>query len=303
MTPPQGNWPQNQIKPFLGYLDAECGLTENTVLAYHRDIRRFAEFCTEKQLRDPNIIKPLDVQNFARELFNLKLSTATIARHLSAVKMFLRFHLLTSQIKTDICQVIESPKTWQRLPRVLTKQRTNELLAAVDPESSLAMRDRALLELLYATGMRASEIADLQIENINFQIGFLRCFGKGRKERVVPVHQHALNLVTTYLKELRPILVGTKTTQNLFVSRTGRPLDRIEIWRIVKRTARNAGMIGKVTPHTLRHCFGTHLLQGGADLRSVQEMLGHVNVTTTQIYTHVDQEHLRGIHKKYHPRP
>ena len=295
-------WPSVQIKPFLDYIFSECGLAVNTVLAYKRDLRRFNQFCRQQQLDHPNNLKPLDVQNFARDLFQLHLSTSTIARHLVTVRMFMRFHLLNRMVDHDICSLLETPKTWQRLPRVLSKQQTITLIESVDPDDPLFLRNRALLELLYATGMRASELADLELAGVNFQIGFIRCIGKGRKERIIPVHQSALEMLKQYQQQLRPTLLKEKSCDNLFVSRTGRPLSRIEVWRIVKRAALKAGMAGNVTPHTLRHCFGTHLLQGGADLLSVQEMLGHADVTTTQIYTHVDQQHLRSIHKKYHPR-
>ena len=297
------SWPIKQIEPFLNYLSVECGLADNTILAYRRDLKRFAAYCWEENITDPKQINPLALQNYARYLSGENLATASIARHLVAVRMFLRFHHLFGLLDHDVCAAMETPKTWQRLPRVLGKQQTIDLLNAVDPEDSLYLRNRALLELLYATGLRASEAANLNVDDINFQICYLRCLGKGNKERIVPIHHIALDCLQQYLQQLRPRLLGEKICPRLFISRTGRPLGRIEVWRIVRRTALRAGMSGKVTAHTLRHCFGTHLLQGGADLRSVQEMLGHADVTTTQIYTHVDQEHLRKIHKKYHPRP
>ena len=297
-------WYLSQIDPFIHYLRAECGLAENTVLAYGRDLKRFAWFCGEDGgLGDPNAIRPLQIQSFARGLTGQKLATATIARHLSAVKMFFRFLVLCGVMQQDQSSLVESPKTWQRLPKVLPRSKTAELVAAFDPQSALLLRDRAIMELLYATGMRASEIAGLLLRDLNAQIGYVRCLGKGKKERIVPVHSVALNACKQYLDKLRARLLGEKPDNGvLFLSRTGRALSRIEVWRIVKRCARNAGMTGPVTPHTLRHCFGSHLLAGGADLRSVQEMLGHANVTTTQIYTHVDADHLRSVHKKFHPR-
>ncbi|MBN2211232.1 MAG: tyrosine recombinase XerD [Sedimentisphaerales bacterium] len=295
-------WPVNRIKPYTDYLRVEAGLSENTLLAYQRDLAKFTEFCHDKGISKPDQLSPLLLQQFAQYLASLKLATPSIARHLTAVKMFLRFHLLNSWVKKDVCAALESPKLWRRLPGVLSKQKTVELITAGDPENELYPRDRALLELLYATGLRASEAANLTLKDINFQIGYIRCIGKGRKERIVPIHQTALDAINDYLRDLRPKLLGSRTTGQLFLSRTGQALSRIEVWRIVRRSAIAAGMPGKITPHTLRHCFGSHLLQGGADLRIVQELLGHADVTTTQIYTHVDQEHLRAIHKKYHPR-
>ncbi len=301
-------WPETQIEPYLNYLVVECGLTENTIRAYRSDMQRFVLFVEICDFGTPDDINPLALQNYARWLSrqstdHIPLSTASIARHLVSARMFMRYQLLVGIASKDVCSAMDTPKTWQRLPRVLAKKQTISLVTAVNPKHPLATRDRALLELLYATGLRASEAADLELKNMNFQIGFLRCFGKGNKERIVPIHQGALNLLLKYVNELRTDLVAGKTAVALFVSRTGRKLNRIEIWRIVRKAAVRAGLTGKITPHTLRHCFGSHLLQGGADLRSVQEMLGHADVTTTQIYTHVDQEHLRKIHKKYHPRP
>jgi len=298
------NWPITQIKPFLDYLLIECGLADNTILAYRRDLRRFSLFCLDTHLTDPRSIGPLDIQHYARFLANEQLASSSIARHLVTVRMFMRYHTLFGMVDGDICNVLETSRTWQRLPKVLNRQQTIDLITATDPEDAFFLRDRALLELLYATGMRASEIAGLRIEDVNFQIEYLRCFGKGNKERIIPVHETALAALREYLKKLRPKLIGEKrVVDNVFISRTARPLSRIEVWRIVRKAAIRAGLPKNVSPHTLRHCFGSHLLAGGADLRSVQEMLGHADVTTTQIYTHVDQQHLRNIHKKYHPRP
>jgi len=295
-------WPLSQVKPFLDYLQIECGLAKNTVIAYRRDLSRFGTFCYQHKLHDPGKINPLFLQHFARWLVQENLSTSSIARHVSALKMFLRFHLLQGVMDQDMATEMDSPKTWQRIPKVLDKKRTLGLIEGVDEKDPYFLRDRALLELLYATGMRASEIADIGVADINFQIGYLRCIGKGRKERIIPVNRTALTKVDDYLEKLRGKLLRKKSSTALFLSRTGEPLNRIEVWRIVRRAAQMAGLVGKVSPHTLRHCFGSHLLQGGADLRSVQEMLGHADVTTTQIYTHVDQEHIRAVHKQYHPR-
>jgi len=312
-------WPLTQIKPYLDYLHIECGLADNTVVAYRSDLQRFAGYCLDNDLTDPHAIDPPALQNYLRYLFHQQLASTSIARHLVAVRMFLRYHVLFGLLDKDICSVTQTPKTWQRLPKVINPKQTIDLITAADPEDPLYLRDRALMEMLYATGMRASEVAGLNIEDVNFQIGYLRCFGKGHKERIIPVHKTALDFLQQYLQQLRPQLAGQekdgqetnlrktslkpKIVSNVFISRTGRPLSRIEVWRIVRKVAIRAGMTSKITPHTLRHCFGSHLLQGGADLRSVQEMLGHANVTTTQIYTHVDQDRLRSVHKKYHPRP
>ena len=297
------NWPVSQIGAFLDYLTIECGLSVNTIVAYRRDLRRFSGYCSEKSLAEPEAVTPLIVQGYGRYLSSERLATASIARHIVSLRMFLRWHVLFGLLAKDICAVLETPKTWQRLPKVISSGQTIELISSVDIQNPLATRDRALLELLYATGMRASEIADLNLEDVNFQIGYLRCFGKGQKERIIPLHETAIVTLKTYLEQLRDKLVGQKQVTNIFVSRTGRRLSRIEVWRVVRRAAVRAGMTGRISPHTLRHCFGSHLLAGGADLRCVQELLGHADVTTTQIYTHVDPQRLRNVHKKYHPRP
>ena len=300
-APPESHWPATQIKPFLDYLTVECGLADNTIQAYRRDLSQFTLFCRDHHHTDVRKIDPVVMQGFARFLSGRRLASASVARNLVAVRMFLRYHVLFGMVERDVCSILETPKIWQRLPKVLSRQQTVDLITALDAEEPMYPRDRALLEMLYATGMRASEIAALRLGDVNFQIAYLRCFGKGSKERIIPVHKLALDILREYVQTLRNDLVGEKNIDRVFVSRTGRGLSRIEVWRIVRRAARRAGLSGRVSPHTLRHCFGSHLLQGGADLRIVQELLGHADVTTTQIYTHVDQDHLRNVHKKYHP--
>jgi len=203
----------------------------------------------------------------------------------------------------DHTAVLDGPKLWQRLPTVCSAGQVRDLLAAPSPQEPFYLRDKAMLELLYATGIRAGELAGLRLSDLNLDIGYLRCLGKGGRERVIPVGRVAVAAATQYIRGLRPALAGASSGDFLLLSRTGRPMSRIEIWRLVKKYALRAGMGRNLTVHTLRHCFATHLLTGGADLRSVQEMLGHVDISTTQIYTHVDNERLRSIHRKYHPRP
>ena len=216
--------------------------------------------------------------------------------------MFLRFARLTGLVDDDFTAIIESPKLWQKLPSVCSKQQVINLLNTPCPQEPFYFRDKAVLELLYATGMRASEIAGLRLSDLNLDVGYVRCIGKGSKERIIPMGKSAIAAVGEYLANLRPKLTKPFSEDFLLLSRTGRPMGRIEIWRLIKKYAIRAGMPKSLTVHTLRHCFATHLLAGGADLRSVQEMLGHVDIATTQIYTHVDLERLRSIHKKFHPR-
>jgi len=234
---------------------------------------------------------------------NIRKSETTIKRSLVAIKMLLKFALLSGLTDQDFTAILESPKPWQKLPTVCNKQKVIELLNAPLPEDTYYLRDKAILEMLYATGCRASEIATLKLSDINLKIGYLRCIGKGKKERIIPIGKTAINVATQYIQQLRGKLAKSPSQDYLFLSRTGEPMNRIDIWRIVKKYARRAGLPSKISAHTLRHSFATHLLSGGADLRSLQEMLGHANIVTTQIYTHVDNERLRTIHKKFHPRP
>jgi integrase/recombinase XerD len=217
--------------------------------------------------------------------------------------MFLRFGKMMGLVEDDLTAMLESPKLWQRLPIICSKKQVISIINAPLPDEPYYFRDKAMLELLYATGVRASELAGLKVSDLNLDIGYLRCLGKGSRERIIPVGQAAIAATVDYLQILRPRLAKPFSGDFLLLSRTGRPMSRIEIWRLIKKYAARAGMPRNLTVHTLRHCFATHLLAGGADLRSVQEMLGHVDIATTQIYTHVDQERLRRIHKQFHPRP
>jgi integrase/recombinase XerD len=293
-----------QAKRFLDYLTVEAGLANNTILAYGRDLTGFLGYCRTNKIRRLSQIKPALIQNYVRVLTKSEQkSESSIKRCLVAVRMFLRFGKLTGLIKDDLATVLEGPKLWQRLPTVCSKKQVIDIINAVRPEEPFYLRDLAMLEMLYATGVRASELAGLKTGDLNVDIGYLRCIGKGNRERVIPVGKTAIAATVEYLRELRPKLAKPFSGDFLLLSRTGRPMSRIEIWRLTKKYAIRAGMPKKMTVHTLRHCFATHLLAGGADLRSVQEMLGHVDIATTQIYTHVDRGRLREIHRKYHPRP
>ena len=228
---------------------------------------------------------------------------SSIARHLACIKVFLRFLFAERILRRDLASLIEQPKKWRTIPDTVHYRSVEELLSAPDPSDEFFLRDRALLELLYATGMRVSEAVDLRLDQINLKLGYLRCIGKGRKERIIPVGRHAIDAVGDYLENLRPRLASERFSSAVFLSRTGKPLDRTNMWRVVRKYARLAGIEKDLSPHTLRHCFATHLLAGGADLRMVQELLGHADVTTTQVYTHVDEAQLKRVHREYHPRP
>jgi integrase/recombinase XerD len=293
----------SEVKGFLDYLSIEVGLSNNTILGYGRDLKRFLEYCQSRRIYDLRQIKPSLIHEFLIKLSREEKIESSIKRSLVAIRMFLRYARSRGLIEDDFTTILESPKVWQKLPCVCSEQQVVNLLDAPDKKEPYYLRDKALLELLYATGARAGEVANMKQSNLNLDIGYLRCIGKGNKERIIPIGKVAIAAVRDYLSEFRPKLVNANSEDFLLLSRTGRPLSRIEIWRLVKKYAIRAGMPKNLTVHTLRHCFATHLLAGGADLRSVQEMLGHVDISTTQIYTHVDQRRLRKIHKEFHPRP
>lgn len=298
-----GELPLGQaVRDFLNYLTVEAGLAQNTVLAYGRDLKGFLEYCQSRKLKSLAEIKPPLIQSYMVVLSKAGSSESTVKRTLTAIKMLLRFANLIGLIKADFTSVFDSPKLWQKLPVICSKQQVIDLLSAPDAKEPFYLRDKAMLELLYATGMRASELASIKVSDLNLDVGYLRCIGKGSKERIIPAGKTAAAAVKNYLTGLRFELANNHSGDFLLLSRTGRPMGRIEIWRLVRKYALRAGMPRNLSVHTLRHCFATHLLAGGADLRSVQEMLGHADIATTQIYTHVDQQRLREIHRKYHPR-
>ncbi len=292
-----GRW----VDQFLNYLNVEAGLSENTLSAYRHDLQVFDRFCTEQGLT-PQTIAATDIQRFLIRRKDEGLAISSVARNLVAVKIFLRHLYAIGRLRRDLATLIESPKKWRLIPRVLHAQQVDALLATPGDEDPYVVRDRAILELFYACGLRVTELCTLTVQDVRLDVGYLRCLGKGRKERVVPIGRTAIECIQEYLDTTRPTL-DRRGSNALFLSRTGRPLERTNVWRLVVKYARRMGLTGKVSPHTLRHCFATHLLQGGADLRVVQELLGHADVSTTQIYTHVDRDRLKAVHRRYHPRP
>ncbi|HKQ50162.1 MAG TPA: site-specific tyrosine recombinase XerD [Phycisphaerae bacterium] len=299
---PSANWPV-LLRQFVDYLVSECGLAANTIEAYTRDLREFLVELDARDVRTVDHVTTLTVRSYLVRLSERRLALSSIARHLVSVKMFLRYLFMVRAATTDVSSLLETPKKWKTLPHTLRQRQVEDLLAAPQPGEPFYARDRAIMEMLYATGMRVSELAGLRVKDVNLDVGYARCFGKGGKERVVPIGSHAIDAVREYLRSLRPAMtLAAGDIEALFVSRTGSPLDRTNIWRLVSRYAGMAGIQIPVGPHTLRHCFATHLLEGGADLRIVQELLGHANVATTQIYTHVDSSRLKSIHQKFHPR-
>jgi integrase/recombinase XerD len=291
------------LERFRDYLALEAGNSGNTVESYLRDITRLAEYATSRGAKTPEQLSAAQLREFIYFLKDVGLAPTTIRRQISAIRTYFKFLVGEGITARDPSERIESPKQWRTLPAVLTVAEVRKLLDAPNTNEPLAMRDVALLEFAYATGVRVSELVSLKLQDILFTEGVARVFGKGAKERIVPVGRRALGAVSSYAREIRPSLDRGKARGFLFLNARGTPLSRVGAWGIIKAHARRAGLAKRVTPHTLRHTFATHLLEGGADLRAVQEMLGHADLSTTQLYTHVDREYLRSVHKTYHPRP
>jgi len=290
------------LEQFRDYLSLEAGTSANTVHNYMRDIRRLASHASRRGAHGPDAVTAAQLREFIYDLKDLGLAPATIRRQVSAIRTYYRFLVGEAHATRDPSERLESPKQWRRVPTVLTVAEVERLLVAPNAVEPLGIRDRALLELAYATGVRVSELVGLQLQHILYQDGLARVFGKGSKERIVPVGRRALGAVALYAREIRPLLDRTLGGGTLFLNARGTPLSRVGAWGVIKRAARQAGIAKRVTPHTLRHTFATHLLEGGADLRAVQEMLGHRDLATTQLYTHVDRDYLRTVHRRFHPR-
>lgn len=287
------------LRGFLAYLRTECGLSKNTLEAYRRDVAHFIEFLGGS---DPVAARTEDVEDFLSAEKRRGLEVTSIARALVAVRMFYRFLASEGIVGEAVTATLETPKTWKRLPNFLTVPEVEKLLRAPRGEEPLAIRDRAMLETFYAAGARVAEVAGVRIQDLKLDLGLILLFGKGAKERVVPLGRSAIAAVERYLSDARGQLAKPQSGDALFLGVRGAPLSRVHIWRLVKKYAALAGIRKNVHPHTLRHSFATHLLEGGADLRTVQEMLGHASISTTQIYTHVDRSRLKSVHHKYHPR-
>ena len=290
------------VDSYLHYLVVEKGLSRNTIESYGRDLRVFLDFVEGRGIRSFRQVTRGDVLAFLKELQGRGLSVRSVSRALISLRGLFRFLLLEGHLEEDPVEEMEVPRPPRSLPHVLSLQEVERILEAPDPGTPLGVRDRAMLELLYATGMRVSELAGLAPEGVDIQVGFVRVKGKGDKERVIPIGEVARERLDIYLREGRPRLLKGRESPYLFVNRQGRGLSRQGIWKLIKRYALEAGVLTPITPHTLRHSFATHLLERGADLRFVQVMLGHADIGTTQIYTHLNQEYLRKIYQQYHPR-
>lgn len=289
------------LPAFVDYLRGECRLAENSVAAYHRDIRRFQEWLVG---RDVTRLTVADLADFAAWLHDRKLAPSSVARHLVGLRMFLRYLQLEGVLRDNVAELLGSQKLWERVPSVLSPEAVNQFLQAPQSFDPFPRRDRALLELLYATGCRASEISHLKLADLHLTERYCLCHGKGNKQRVVPLGEIAATVVQEYLAHERPGRIAQLAADPgwVLLSRSGRRLRREAIWELVTKYAARAGLPRTISPHTLRHSFATHLLAGGADLRQVQEMLGHASIATTQIYTHVDPGRLKKVHRQFHPR-
>jgi integrase/recombinase XerD len=290
------------LESFLDYISLERGLSINTRKAYADDIGQFLGDLALKGVSSLNQVSRKQILDHLMAMKAKGMSTNSISRHLVSIKVFFRYLQQEGLLDRNVTDTMDSPKLWKILPDTLSEKEVDQLLAVPDMHTPLGMRDRAMLELLYATGLRVSELGNLQLTDLHLDEGYIRCIGKGRKERVIPVGEEPIRLLKGYLKEVRPRLCQDPSEPHVFISRRAAALSRQRLWQIIKEYTRRAGIMKNVTPHTLRHSFASHLLQNGAPLRVIQEMLGHADIATTQIYTHVHPERLKSIHKKFHPR-
>jgi integrase/recombinase XerD len=290
------------LDQFLHYLIVEKGLSKNTIDAYSHGLNRFLDSLRKKGIQEMPSVSKFDVRAFLLALRKQGLSTKTVLRNLVAIRTFFQFLIQEGILEANPIEELESPKIAKTLPEILTLKEVEQLLEQPNPQTPIGIRDRAMLEVLYATGMRVSELTHLPINQVNLEGGYVLVFGKGSKERIIPLGSEAMKWVALYLKAARERLAKGKESPFLFINRSGRGMSRQQFWKNIKAYGRRAGIRKRITPHLLRHSFASHLLEGGADLRSVQMMLGHVDISTTQIYTHVTGERLKKIHQRYHPR-
>jgi len=290
------------VENYLLHLKVERGLAKNTLESYRRDLAKFVRYLHRLGVLGLGQVERREIMAFLEDLHSNGRAAATISRNLAAIRSFYSFLTQENLVDKNPSIELDSPKIPKRLPNILTVAEVNKLLSQPDANSASGKRDKAMLELLYATGIRVSELVDLNYSDVNLEMGFLRCLGKGSKERIVPMGATAMECVDTYFKLGRPKLVRDNQELAVFVNTHGRRLTRQGFWKILKKYVRQAGFTQDITPHTLRHSFATHLLENGADLRSVQEMLGHSDITTTQIYTQVTANHLRDVYQQFRPR-
>lgn len=288
------------VSDFINYASVEKGLAKNSLLAYEADLKKYITFLNQKKIGNLTEVNRTHINQFLFHEKERKQEPSSIARALVAIKLLHRFLLKEGQLEEDITSVLDSPKLWKHLPTFLTQKEIETILKMPDLKKPIGIRDRAILELLYASGIRVSELVHLKLTDLNLDSGFLKCMGKGSKERIVPLGRSAKECIERYLNKVR--YVGTEGFLFLGSKKAKERLSRQAVWQMIKAYGRKAGIKKKITPHTFRHSFATHLLEGGADLRIVQELLGHADIATTQIYTHVSRDHLKSVHSKFHPR-
>ena len=292
-----------QIKEYINYVSLEKGLSENTRSSYINDLNNYKYFLQEKKIKDFNNVSKDDASEFINYLAEIGLSASTRSRYISSIKGLHKYLLSRGDTDTDVTEILQQPKKSASLPETLSIPMINKILAMPDTNKPAGIRDRAMFETLYACGLRVSELLNLKQNDIISEAGIVRIFGKGAKERIVPVGSSALDWIKTYRKKARVLFVKNEPTDDiLFLNQRGKGLTRMGLWKLLKKYSEQAGIEVKVHPHLFRHSFASHLLEGGADLRAVQEMLGHSDISTTQIYTHLDKEYLREVHKAFHPR-
>lgn len=293
---------ENEIASFLNYMAAERGLAENTLLSYGRDLRKFASYLESAGISSAQRVVRANVIDYIISEKRRGIASNSLSRYLIAIKMFFRFLVEEGVLEKDDTELIESPKLWRVLPETMTIQEVERVLSLPDMATREGIRDRAIMEMLYATGMRISELSNLKLADCNPRSGTVICHGKGSRQRMVPVGREAIKAVSLYLKESRSRFLQGKESPYLFVTRLRTRFTRAGLWKMIHAYVRKLNLGKKVTPHTFRHTFATHLLANGAELRIIQAMLGHASIATTQIYTHVDKDRLKSIHRKYHPR-
>jgi integrase/recombinase XerD len=290
------------LESFLDYISLERGLSINTRKAYADDIGQFLNYLDRKGVTSLNQVTRKQVLDHLMSMKTQGMSTNSISRHLVSIKVFFRYLQQENLLDKNVTDTMDSPRLWKILPDTLSEKEVDLLLKAPDMRKPLGVRDRAILEMFYASGLRVSELASLQLSDLHIDDGYIRVIGKGRKERVIPIAEGSANILHCYLEEIRPMLCESPHIRNVFVSQRETALCRQRLWQIIKKYAKAAGIMKTVTPHTLRHSFASHLLQNGAPLRVIQEMLGHADIATTQIYTHVDSDRLKSVHQQFHPR-
>lgn len=290
------------MQRFLDHTSVERGLSDNTIASYARDLAQFAAHLEKCGISNVSMIDEHCIVGFLAELDRAGYAPTSVARKVSAVRSLVKFLCAEKEITRSPLARIESARPPKRLPKSIEVDEVARLLTAPDVREDLGLRDRAMLETLYATGLRVSELIGLKVDDVSLKMGFLRCVGKGDKERVVPLGEVAVQCVAAYMERVRGALAGGERSEYMFLTKQGRPMSRVMFWKIIRKYAAQAGIVKPLTPHTLRHSFATHLLERGADLRSLQEMLGHASIATTQVYTHVTTDHLREVYKESHPR-